>query len=306
MKVFVTGGTGAIGQHAVPALIEAGHSVTALARTPSKADELRAQGADPVTVSIFDTSALTRAFSGHDAVVNLATAQPPTTMFLFSRAWRDTERIRSEGSAAVVDASLAAGVGRLVQESVSMVYPARGSAWIDESVPPQRYLRSHGNLAAEQSAMRFTKEGGSGVVLRLGFFYGPGARHAEQLLALARWHITPVLGPPDTYLSSIHVADGGRGVASALEVPAGIYNVVDDEPLTKRDYAAAISDAAGKKGWIRGPGRLALLAGDRSSSLTRSFRVSNRRFKEASGWAPNYPNARVGWVATAEALRERP
>ncbi len=283
---------------------QAGHSVTALARTPSKADQLRAQGADPVTVSIFDTSALTRAFSGHDAVVNLATAQPPTTQFLFSRAWRETERIRSEGSASVVDAALAAGVGRLVQESVSMVYPDRGSAWIDESVTPQRYLRSHGNLAAEESMMRFTREGGSGVVLRLGFFYGPGARHAEQLLNLARGHITPVLGPPNSYLSSIHVADGARAVTAALEVPAGIYNVLDDEPPTKREYAAAISHAVGKRAWISGPGRLALLFGDRTSSLTRSFRVSNRSFKETSGWRPHYPNPRIGWMATAQALRE--
>ena len=303
--MFVTGGTGALGRHAVPAILGAGHSVTALARTPAKAGQLRSQGADPVTVSIFDRSALTRAFSGHDAVVNLATSLPPTTMFLFSRSWRENDRIRREGSAAIVDAALAAGVGRLVQESVSMVYPDRGSAWIDESIPPQRYLRSHANLAAEASATRFTQEGGSGVILRLGFFYGPGARHAEQFLALARWRITPVLGPPDGYLSSIHLNDGATAVAAALEVPSGIYNIVDDEPLTKRDYAAAISKAAGKKAWIRGPGRLALLAGDRSSSLTRSFRVSNGRFRETADWEPQHPSAHSGWIATAEALRER-
>ena len=87
MKVFVIGATGAIGGHAVPALVRAAHTVTALARTPEKATQLSKQGASPMTVSIFDRRALTKAFAGHDAVVNLATALPPTTKFMQTKAW---------------------------------------------------------------------------------------------------------------------------------------------------------------------------------------------------------------------------
>lgn len=113
MRVFVTGGTGAIGGHAVPALVQAGHAVSALARTPEKARLLAAQGAEPVAASIFDRSQLAAAFAGHDAVVNLATAIPPTTLkFMRARTWEANDRIRGEGSAAVVDAALSAGVGR--------------------------------------------------------------------------------------------------------------------------------------------------------------------------------------------------
>ena len=79
-----------------------------------------------------------------------------------------------------------------------------------------------------------------------------------------------------------------------------MYNVVDDEPLTKREYARALAFAAGKRPWVRGPGRLAVLLGHRMTSLTRSMRVSNRRFREASGWQPRFPSAREGWIATAE------
>ena len=50
-------------------------------------------------------------------------------------------------------------------------------------------------------------------------------------------------------------------MAGALHVPAGTYNVVDDEPLTKRDYAEALALAADKRPWVRGPGRLAFLSG---------------------------------------------
>jgi hypothetical protein len=79
---------------------------------------------------------------------------------------------------------------------------------------------------------------------------------------------------------------------------------VDDEPLTKRAYADALAAAAGRRVCLRVPGRLALLLGDRTTSLTRSLRVSNARFRTASGWAPMYPSARDGWIATAEALEQ--
>jgi uncharacterized protein YbjT (DUF2867 family) len=81
MRVFVAGGTGAIGRYAVPALVRAGHAVTALARTPEKVAQLREHGASPVSASIFDRSRLIEVFRGHDAVVNLATSIPPTSKF---------------------------------------------------------------------------------------------------------------------------------------------------------------------------------------------------------------------------------
>lgn len=302
MRCFVTGGTGAVGGHAVPALVAAGHEVTALARSPAKADVLATQGATPVTVSLFDRVGLAAAFAGHDAVVNLASALPPTWRFVQARAWRENHRIRTEGSATVVDAALDAGVGRVVQESVAMLYPDGGEAWIDEDVPADPFPLARSNLAAEASARRFTEAGGTGVVLRFGWFYGPGARHSEEFLALARRHVLTVLGPPDGYVSSIHVADAGAAVAAALAAPAGTYNVVDDEPLTTRAYGAALAAAAGARPWVRGPGRLARLLGNRTTSLTRSLRVSNRRFREATGWAPRYPSAREGWSAMAVSI----
>jgi nucleoside-diphosphate-sugar epimerase len=305
MNVFVVGGTGAIGGHAVPALVRAGHAVTALARTPEKAAQLSKQGASPITVSIFDQAALTEAFKGHDAVINIASAIPPTSKFIQTKAWADNNRVRKEGSATLVDAAIAAGVGRVVQESVSMIYPGRGAAWINEECAPDNFPMAQANLAAEASANRFSAAGGAGVVLRFGWFYGPGATHSEEFFALARRHIVIMMGPPNSYVSSIHVADGGAAVVAALAVPAGTYNVVDNEPLTKRRYADALAAAAGKAAWLRVPGRAALLLGDRSTSLTRSLRVSNTRFREASGWTPMYPSAREGWIATAEVLEKR-
>ena len=302
MRTFVLGGTGAIGRPAVAALVAAGHEVSALARSRERASQLEARGARPVEVSIFDTDGLTRAFAGHDVVVNLASALPSSLQFVRLGAWRETQRIRTDGSAHVVDAALAADVSVLVQESVVMIYTDHGDAWVDEHASVEEYPTARGNHAAEASAGRFARTGRTGIVLRFGFFYGPGAAHSEQFFAAARLGVVPVIGRPDSYVSSIHVDDGGKAVAAVLSSPAGVYNVVDDEPLTKREYAAALAEAAGRRAWLRGPGRLALVLGHRTTSLTRSLRVSNEKLRSTTGWRPDHPSARDGWMATAAAL----
>lgn len=302
MDVFVTGGTGAIGREAVQALVAAGHTVSALARSDEKARWLSEHGAEPVRVSLFDEDALAVAFDGRHAVANLASALPTTGQFVFPWAWRRNHRVRVEGSRAVTNAAITAGVEVLVQESVAMVYPDRAAAWITEDTPADRFPIAEANLAAEDNAARFTAAGRTGVVCRFGWFYGPGATHAEEFFALARRGLCVSMGPDDSYVSSIHVADGGRAVAAALAAPAGIYNVVDDMPLTKRQYADALAHAAGRPARLRLPGRAARLLGDKTLGLRRSLRVSNQRFRDATDWAPQYPSAREGWLATATIL----
>ncbi len=183
-----------------------------------------------------------------------------------------------------------------------MLYPDGGNQWIDETVEADEFPMARANLAAERNAQHFAEAGGTGVVLRLGWFYGPGAAHSEEFFALARRHICIMMGRSLTYLSSIHMSDAGAAVVAALGAPTGTYNIVDDEPLTKLDYSKALEHAANTRAWLRAPGPAALLLGNRTTSLTRSLRVSNRKFKQATGWAPRYPSAREGWLATARAL----
>jgi nucleoside-diphosphate-sugar epimerase len=302
MRVFVTGGTGAIGRHTVPALVAAGHEVTALARGADKAATLTEQGATAVQASLFDVDALTKAFAHHDAVVNLASALPSTAKFVSAKAWSRAHEVRIKGSTSVVDAALAADVPVVVQESVAMLYEPQGDAWIDETMPVDHYPITKGNHAAEANAQRFTEAGGTGIILRFGLFYGQGAAHSEEMLVQATRHIAMMLGPANVYQSSIHVIDGAEAIASVLTADAGIYNVVDDEPLTKREFADALASAVHTKPWLRPPGSAALLLGDRLTSLTRSLRVSNGKIRTATGWTPSYPSAREGLAASAVAL----
>ncbi len=302
MKVFVIGGTGAVGRHAVRALASAGHEVTGIARSPAKAEQLRSDGGQPVEVSIFDAAALAEAFAGSDTVVNLASAIPPVTKFMSAKAWATNDRVRREGSTAIVDAALSAAVDRVLQESVVMLYPDGGDSWIDETTrrigshwPRRTWLpRPTPSGSATRVAPAWCSDSAGSTVrappTASSSSPSPDATSAVQM------------GRPKTYVSSIHVADAGTTVEAALHVPAGTYNIVDDEPLTKHAYADALAAAADARPWLRYPGRSALLLGHRTTSLTRSIRAGNRRFKEAAGWAPSYPSASEGWQAMAAGL----
>jgi nucleoside-diphosphate-sugar epimerase len=133
MRVFVAGATGVVGRRAVRALTRAGHDVTALARTPAKAELARSLGATPAQGSLFDAEWLRTAVAGHDAVCNLATHIPPLTRAADPRAWDENTRIRREGSSNLVDAALAAGATCYVQESIAFLYGDHGDEWVDAS-----------------------------------------------------------------------------------------------------------------------------------------------------------------------------
>ncbi len=301
MRIFVIGGTGALGAHAVPALLAAGHEVVAVARNPSKAAALTAQGAQPVEVSIFDPDALTHAMQDADAVINLATAIPPTNQSLKASAWTQNTRLRTEGAASVVRAALAAKVSGLIQESVTFVYPDQGDAWIDETTAPFPMASTKPSLSAESCAERFSLARKIGIVLRFGALYGPGAGQSQEVLTWARRGVNVQLGPGEAYISSIHTADAATAIVAALGAPAGVYNIVDDEPLTRQEYGAAVAAAAERTTWLTLPGRFAQRLGAQAQTVARSQRVSNAKFKQATGWAPAYPSAREGFAAMAAA-----
>jgi nucleoside-diphosphate-sugar epimerase len=301
VKVFLTGGTGAVGRPALACLVAAGHEVTALARTPAKAAEVTAAGAAAApAVDLFEPAAVTAAVHGHEAVVNLATHVPPPTRAARGSAWATHDRLRREASAHLVDAALAAGATRFVQESIVFSYPDSGDRWLDaETTATVPGAVTDAAVAAEAQVARFTAAGGTGVVLRFGLFYGRGTTYTDAMLRWARRGVVYSPGTADGYASSIHVQDAAAAAAVALAAPAGIYDVTDDEPLTHDEQARVLAAAAGRSRFVRAPGRLARFAGPAGEVGMRSQRVSNRRFREATGWAPR-------WPSLAEGLAEPP
>jgi nucleoside-diphosphate-sugar epimerase len=296
MKVFLTGGTGVVGTRAVPALVAAGHEVTAVARSDAKADLVRSMGARPVTVDLFDADAVTAAVEGHDAVAHLATNIPPMSKAARPKAWETNERLRREASGLLVEAALATGATRYVQESICFPYLDQGDRWIDEDAPLDHTGVFEGASHAEAATARFAEHGGGGVVLRFAQFHGPGSSHVEAFNALARKRINPFVGPPDAYSSFIHADDAGTAVAAALALPSGVYNVADDEPLTRAEAGEAVAQALGVKPPKTVPAPLRALMPGSAKALMRSLRISNAKLKAASDWSPKHPSIRGSWA----------
>jgi nucleoside-diphosphate-sugar epimerase len=304
MKVFLTGATGAIGPATVRGLLEKGHQVRAVARSDDKAAQLRELGAEPVAVDLFDADAVKGAVDGSEAVLHLATNVPLLRRMATKKGWAMHNRLRTTATEMLVDAALTTGVTRFVKESVSFVYPDGGHAWIDESTLPDKSIEMlQPTLEGERIVDRFTAGGGQGVVLRFGSFYGPTARVTDEALRLARWRMSMVGGKQEAFVSSIHTDDVAGSAVAALDAPAGIYNVVEDEPVTRRDYLDAFSAAFGVRKLRPTPTWLVkLMSGGAAAAVIRSWRVSNKKFRDATGWSPRYPSVREGWPAVA---RER-
>jgi nucleoside-diphosphate-sugar epimerase len=305
MKIFVTGATGVLGRRVLPLLVAAGHDVTAVARGPEKAELVRSSGATPVAVDLFDPAAVTAAVAGHEVVCNLATNIPPLRKAARAAAWATNDRIRTEASRNLVDAALAAGTTRFIQESICFTYRDGGDGRLDEDAPQGRAGPTSSAEAAEAATGRFTAAGRTGVVLRFASFYGADSEQTRGQVRMARQGLAPFAGAHGAYQSSLHLDDAASAVVAALGAPAGVYNVVEDDPATRDEQAAALGTALGTvPGWVAPPW-LVKLGGPGLAFLGRSLRVSNRRFREATGWAPRY-DVWSGWVQVVDAMGARP
>jgi len=303
-KILVTGATGVVGRRLVPILVREGHAVVAMEHGSVHRDVLERMGAAPINADFFDEKSLRRAVAGCDTVVNLATHMPTSTVQMIHRSsWKENDDIRSRGSSNLVGAALGEGVGRFIQESFAPVYPGCADRWIDEAVPlrPVRYNRSI--LDAEASAARFAKSGGAGVVLRFAAFYGPDSRFLIDAIGqLRRTGRAFLPGSPDAFLSSVSHDDAAAAAVSALALPSGTYNVAEDEPVTRRDYFDSLARVLGLPAPKPFPWWARAMLGTLGELLSRSQRISNKKLKAASSWAPRYRSVREGWPAVAAAL----
>jgi nucleoside-diphosphate-sugar epimerase len=136
-----------------------------------------------------------------------------------------------------------------------------------------------------------------GVTLRLGLLYGPGLGSTKDIITYARMGVEVLPGPPDAYCPMLWIDDAASALVAALErAPSGVYDIADDEPLPRTEMFAAMARSVGRRGLLRLPGSwIRLMGGPGMTPIARSQRVSNQRFKEATGWAPVVHDARVGW-----------
>jgi nucleoside-diphosphate-sugar epimerase len=307
MKVFVAGASGVIGRRLVPMLVGAGHEVTGITRSSERTETLRAMGATPVVGDVFDPEALTGALveAGPEVVVHELTDIPAT----FDGRRMETEmagndRIRTEGTRNLVAAAVAAGARRLVAQSIAFAYAPTGQGLKteDDSLfddAPWPYSRGIQAVHDLEDAVTGTP-GLEGIVLRYGFFYGPGSTYAKDggLAGRVARRRFPIVGRGAGVFSFIHVDDAAAATVAAVERGRpGIYNVVDDDPAPLREWLPVYAVAIGAKKPLRVPKFVARLVGGVYATLvaTELRGASNERAKAELSWQPRYPSWRQGF-----------
>lgn len=149
-------------------------------------------------------------------------------------------------------------------------------------------------MDAEAAAARFTRSGRIGVVLRFALFYGHDSGYTLDTIRYARKGWAAALGPPAGFVSSVAHDDAAGAVVAALGARAGTYNVVEDEPVRRREYYESLAAALGMPSPKFPPAWLARVTGSLGETLSRSQRISNRKLK-ACGWRPRWPSIRAAW-----------
>jgi nucleoside-diphosphate-sugar epimerase len=302
MRVLVVGASGAIGTRLVPQLVARGHVVTGTHRSPDHADRIRALGADPVQLDLLDKSAVHDAVrAAHaDAIIHQATALTNLRDFKhFDRSFAQTNRLRTEGTDALLAAARETGVRRFIAQSfASTLYEREGGPVKTEDDP----LDSHPVAAMRETvaAMRYLDETvteAGGVVLRYGGFYGD----EDGMIEAVRRRVFPIVGRGDGVSSFIHLDDAAAATVLALELDGpGVFNVVDDEPAPVREWLPVLATVLGAKPPRHVPRWLArLVAGEAAVVLGTDTRgASNAKAKRELGWELRWPTWREGFAAS--------
>jgi nucleoside-diphosphate-sugar epimerase len=309
MHVFVAGATGVLGRAVIPRLLEAGHAITGLARSPEKLLLVDKLGATAVRGDILEGDGISRLLLERrpDVVVNLATAIP-LRLKIDPQDWALNDRIRTTGTLNLTRACEAAGVGLLVQESVGYICASRGAGWISEDSPRSTHPFLKATVEMED-IVRAAKT--PGVLLRLGALMSPESWHTQQSVAALRRGMLPIIGDGSAYLSLIHVEDVASAIVHVVGNPdaaaGNTYNVVDEAPATMAEvfpYTARLLGAPKPKSI---PPFLAKLA---IGSLTldiliASYRMDGAKIRAELGFVPRYPTYRETWDQIAAALADR-
>jgi 2-alkyl-3-oxoalkanoate reductase len=305
VRVFLAGATGVVGRRLVPLLLAAGHEVTGMARSPERADAVAALGARPAIADALDAEAVLAAVRGAapDAVVHQLTSIPqrinPRSM---ERDFALNDRLRSEGTRHLVDAARRSGASRIVAQSIAFAYAPgpRGTIhteqdplYLDAPRPFARSARAVHEL--EQAVLAV-----DGVVLRYGYFYGPGCSisGAGSLCRDVARRRLPIIGKGEGVWSFIHIDDAAQATVAALQRGApGAYNIVDDDPAPVARWLPQLAEALGAPRPLRVPALLARPAAGSYgvATMTQAQGASNALAKRELGWTPAHSSWREGF-----------
>jgi nucleoside-diphosphate-sugar epimerase len=309
MRVFVAGATGAVGRPLVAALIAAGHSVVGLTRTATKAETIRRMGAEPVIGDGLDAAALRAALTSSkpEIVIHQMTdLAAMTDLRHFDRAFAKTNQLRTRGTDLLLAAAREAGVKRFIAQSfcgwtfARTGDPVKSEADELDPNPPEEFRRTLEAIRYLEQTVTASSDP-EGIVLRYGYFYGPGTGLlAPAMVQQLRHRRVPLIGDGGGWWSFIHVDDAASATVKAIErgKAGNIYNIIDDEPAAVREWLPALAKALGAKPPFHVPAWLGrLLAGEHVVAMMTQVRAaSSAKAKSELDWRPAHPSWREGFA----------
>lgn len=303
MKIFVAGATGAVGLPLVRQLCTLGHRVVGMTRGGTGVDRLRELGAGVSTADAFDRQAVRQAIAdaAPDAVIDQLTWLPPNPADII-KAMPDDTRLHKEGGANLLAAAEELGVDRFIMQSRAFFLQARPGQLGDETArfrngapgpvgEGARVLEEYEDKVLASNTL-------NGVVLRYGFFYGPGTwyRPGGVVAEQARKGEASIIGDGPAVWSFIHIDDAVAATVAALGTGSGIYNIVDDDPLSVAEWMPAFAR------WVDAPAPARISVNDALAVAgeeavyyhTKLTGASNARAKASLGFSPR----RLLWAST--------
>src|SRR5262245_1201124 len=227
MRVFVVGASGAIGTRLVPHLLDRGHGVIGTATSPERAERVSALGAEAIVLDQLDPRAVREAVlaAEPEAIIHEATALTNLSDFKhFDRSFAQTNRLRTEGTDALLAAGREAGVGRFVAQSYASARYAREGGMVkgeDDALDSAPAAAARESFAAMRHLDAAVTAAG-GTALRYGTFYGAAN---DALPEPIRKRQFPIVGRGEGITSFIHLDDAAAATVLALESgEPGIYN----------------------------------------------------------------------------------
>lgn len=276
MRIAIAGGTGVLGRAVASRLRAMGHELRLLTR----AQPAGPPGPEAVAGDLLQPQSLRPWLRGCDVALHLATALRPLPGGAID--WAANDRVRTLGTAHLLQACARERVSRIVVQSVAFVRSPAASHWCEGDEP----LADLPFLASAAAMERLVSESGlDALVLRGGLFYGPGTTTSARWEAAAAAGSWSVPANRDDYVSLVHVADMASAVCAAAAGGApAVLAVVDDEPVRWGELVHGLCALTGA----------AVLAEAGPPSAVPSFRVSNRGAREQLGWKPKYSTWRDG------------
>jgi nucleoside-diphosphate-sugar epimerase len=244
MKVFVTGGSGFVGGHAIEALVRAGHEVVALSRSSSSDEKVRGYGATAVRGDLGSVSA--DHLAGCDAVIHAAA---------FVEEWGTREQFWAAnvaGTTRLLDAARTAGVKRFVHVGTeAAIFEGKDLVDVDEDAPlstASPYLYGETKAEAERRVCAASKGGLETIVIRPRLVWGPrDASVLPAVLAMAKAGKFAWLDGGAQRTSTTHVDNLVHALVLALDhgTPGKAYFVADDGTRTLREFLERAAAAHG-------------------------------------------------------------